>query len=198
MTANIETVLELAQGIITHEYTVASSLQEMEMSAEYGRGAVREAIAEMGVAKTQAAKATALADAEPAMAAAHALAAKEAEAFVQKRLESAKENIGHIVLGLRTSGSEVADARAKTTELVSLDDTSKAAEIRLKVEAQPGVIGSMAAQAAEIDLVLPDSRDIGVLQDAADRFGLLGTTLEEQSGVALGITTDTQDYMTQL
>lgn len=199
MCANIQTVRDGADAVGHVELALSSLLNELTFAAEYGHGSTSRAIDLLQESRKHADRAVvAAAVGNAIMAAKHEVQAAVAQDEAVQTLGRAAGHADDLQKGLVTATEDVGSAMGSATSLVKLDDSSPAAEIHVKVAAQPDELDAMLQQVKEIQLHVPSSRDPAELRTAAEHFGALQDELEEASGRAQAIAADSREYSSSI
>ena len=195
MPADIQAVRDGADAIGADETAVAKTLNELSFAAEYGHGATREAIDAIRPSRRHADRAVlAAAVGNTVMAAKHEVQATAADTDACRMLDRAKGHVDDLIAGLRTATDGADSALAHAQALVGLDDSSPAAGLHAGVAAQSDALGAYARRAAGIAARVPRSRDQDELEIAAEHFLALRHELEEESGRAQQLASDSSAY----
>lgn len=195
MPADIRAVRDGAAAIGADERAVAKTLYELSFAAEYGHGATREAIDAIRSSRRHADRAVlATAVGNAVMAAKHEVQAAAADADAGRMLGRAKGHLEDLLDGLRAATDGADSALGHARALVGLDDSSPAAGLHAGVAAQSDTLTACTRRATEITAPVPASRDPGELETAADHFVALRHELEDASGVAQQIASDSLAY----
>jgi hypothetical protein len=199
MSATIGDVRDDTTAIYEAETALVALLYELSFAAEYGYGSTTEAIESFRSARRHAELAVlAAAIANVLVAAKHevqSVAADDEAVRMRKRAEGYTDDL---IKGLQSAKGLVDRALGHARSLVGLDDSSPAAAIHAKISAQSAEMETCAARVEEIRTQLTGSRDPGELQGAADQFVALRHELEEGSGRAQEIASDSLDYGSRL
>ena len=195
MHANIETIRDDADAINEAETALSSSLYDLSFAAEYGHGSTSEAIDSIQASRRHADRAVVAAAAGNAiMAAKHEAQAAAAEADAVRMLHRAKGYADDLLSGLKAATDKAARAAGRAQSMGGLDDSSPAAAVHSKIAVQPEALRGMAQRAEEIREHVPGSRDPAELRLAAEHFIALRHELEESSGRAQEIASDSSGY----
>jgi hypothetical protein len=199
MCANIEAIRDDVDAINRDEISLGVVLYDLSFAAEYGHGSTSKAIESIHASRQHADRAVVAAAAGNAlMAAKHEAQAAAAEADAVHMLERAEGYANDLRGGLDTAAEIAGSALGRARSLVKVDDSSPAAEIHTKIAAQPEALRAMAQRAEEIHLRVPGSRDPAELRVAAEHFIALRYELEEGSGRAQEIASDSLGYGNQI
>jgi hypothetical protein len=195
MHAGIGAIRDGAEGISKDETAVGRTLYDLSYAAEYGHGSTREAIDAIRASRRHADRAVVAAAAGNALIAAKLEAqAAAAEADAVSMLERAKGYADDLLRGLETATERTDSAMSRARSMVKLDDSSRAAEIHVRIAAQSEALKAHAERAREIRARIPGSRDPAELQVACDHFGALRHDCEEGSGTAQQLASDSLGY----
>jgi hypothetical protein len=195
MVANIGTVRDDADAINRTETSMSGGLYDLSFAAEYGHGSISEAVDSLQSSRRHADRAVIAAAAGNAiMAAKQEVQAAAAEADAVRMLERAAGYADDLLRGLKVAAENADSALGRATSLVGLDDSSPAAAIHAKVAAQPEALRDMTQRVEEIRRYVPRSRDPGDLRQAGEHFLALREELEEGSGRAQEIASDSFGY----
>ena len=199
MSATIGDVRNDTTAIYEAETAVVARLYELSFAAEYGYGSTAEAIESARSARRHADRAVlATAVANPVLAAKHEAQSVAADEDAARMCRRAQGYSDDLTSGLQSAKELVDRALGHARSLVGLDDSSPAAAIHAKIAAQADELESWAARVEDIRTHLTDSRDPGELQQAADQFVALRHELEEGSGRAQEIASESLDYGNRL
>jgi hypothetical protein len=195
VTATIGDVHDNATAIYEAETALAAVLYELSFAAEYGHGSTVEAIESFRSSHRHANLAlVAAAIGNLLVAAKHevqAAAADDDAATMRRRAEGYSDDL---LAGLQSAKGTADSALGHARSLVERDDSSPAAAVHAKISAQSEALESWVARVEEIRTHLTGSRDPGELQGAADHFLALRHELEEGSGRAQEIASESLGY----
>jgi hypothetical protein len=195
MPADIQAVRNGADAIGADERAVGATLYDLSFVAEYGHGSTREAIDAIRSSRRHADRAVlAAAVGNAVVAAKHEAQAAAADADADHMLDRAKGHLDDLTAGLRAATDSADSAMGHARSLVGLDDSSPAAGLHARVAALPTELEECTRRAMEIDARVPRSRDPVELEVAADHFLALRHELEEASGRAQEIASDSLAY----
>jgi hypothetical protein len=195
MTANIGDVHDDATAIYQAETALAGILYNLSFAAEYGYGSTAEAISSFQSARRHADRAVlAAALANVIMVAKHELQAAAADSEGVRMRNQAEAYGEELIDGLRSAKEAAESAIGRARSLVELDGASPAAAVHAKIAVQVETLEAHAQRAEEIRKHLAGSRDPAELQVAADHFVALRHELEDGSGRAQEIASESLGY----
>jgi hypothetical protein len=199
VSATIGDVHDDTTAIYEAETALVALLYELSFAAEYGYGSTAEAIESARSARSHAERAVlATAVGNVVLAAKHEVQSAAADEDAARMRSRAKGYSDDLTSGLQRAKGLVDDALGRARSLVGLDDSSPAAAIHAEIAAQADEVESWAARVEDIRTHLNDARDPGELQQAADQFVALRHELEEGSGGAQEIASESLDYGNRL